>query len=336
MYGGSASFPANRRIVFEWQSLWNDNTLAKVQRYGWYSGMPYYVLSRLSAIGMYFEENEIRKYMLEYDGDLRRSKLSSLYECAQQLCKQPTTLTYKKAPSASDGNAIDLSHVSTVNLGGNTLTSVQSIFDADGDGLPDLLLNPNLDPNNAINCSANFVFAHATGDRSNPYTFTTVPQVLSTCQPAFTADMDNDGKTEIIGFPIGNSGFPAPWSLIYDPVSQVWSQQTNSLDYDYYEHSYADLNGDGSTKVTEHFDFAIDTDGDGVPNGIATVPAIPVPANTPYTYDAAEVSRDGNLGHKPFKILGFSLQAPADSAADQDSFIRAHIKRWQFLSGHLL
>ena len=160
-------------------------------RFGWLAGVPFESKERISAIGMSYEDTEIRKYMLEYDSDSRRSKLANLYECAQQHCKHPTAFTYKQPVTFGFYSYV------TPDFGGQGLAALETLLDADGDGINDVILNPYLDPANPQNCTNGRLFAHATGVAGQPYTTSGMSLKYDTCAKLTALDRDNDGRDEI-------------------------------------------------------------------------------------------------------------------------------------------
>ena len=95
-YGGSSSAPPNRTISFEREDIPVDAAYMSAQRYGWTSGYPYRLTQRIKSISMYYETTKVRKNSLQYEADTRHNKLSTVSECSQGHCKQPTVLTYKQ------------------------------------------------------------------------------------------------------------------------------------------------------------------------------------------------------------------------------------------------
>ncbi len=328
-YGGRSTSAGNRKIVLAREHLWDDSSREGAQRFGWYSGVPFQAKERVSRITMFYEDTEIRSYLLQYDTDARRSKLSAVHECANQRCKQPILFTYKEP------QALTLASPTTIDFGGQGLAAIQATFDADGNGLTDFLLNPFLDPDNPANCNG-WLFAKGMGSRSRPYEVTEFPAPKpgfdNSCQSVVsTVDLDSDGREEVYGsFQKGHAGGDMmSWTteVEYDPATNTWGAPVQS---NAYFHSYkADLDGngfvdDGTNPALPPWvpkSFGLDTDSDGVPNEVVTA----------FTYNSLNYPKKTNAylnvarSGVPPEPLGVRVPSVTASQVQQDAFLRAHM-----------
>lgn len=296
LYGGTTDVPGNRKITFDRQHLWDDSQTG-VRRYGYHAGAPFESTERISKIAMYYEEAEVRSYFLQYESDVRRSKLAELFECAQGHCKQPTRLTYKPRVNIALPQTSD----TTPLFGSLGLMSIETIFDANGDGRMDFILNPNRDPHNSIDCSKDRIFARAIDSPFGQFVINSFKPGYDSCKISNGIDWDNDGRDELYGFP--DTG------TIKSDCDNNGNWQSSPTGSGISYGRAADYNGDGFIEWSREL-VDIDTNGDGVPDGI--------------TY--------GNYGKFAAKnvngdaiALGAAVPSYSNSALEQDAYIRSRI-----------